>query len=227
MIVLAALIGLFTGTLVNWASDWLPRFAGRGDAPMPRYRVYTLYPKLYENRLSIAVELSTALVFALLWATRGAASAFEGAAYCALYALLLLIAITDLKHRLIANVVTYPLLAIMIVPQLITGISAGGDVRPLLLGGALTFGMFSLIAWIKPGSLGGGDVKLAMLIGVMFGFPQVLWALIIGVGSGGLMAALLLATGRGGRSTRIPYAPFLCLGAMLALLYNPVNWYLR
>lgn len=227
MIALVALIGFFAGTLINWASDWLPRLAGRGDMPLPRYRVYMLNPRERGARLPVMVELSTAFVFAVLWATRGAASLLDGSAYCGLYALLLLIAVTDLKHRLIPNVITYPLLALMVTTQLINSVFGGGDVRPLLLGGALTFGMFALTGWLKPGSLGGGDVKLATLIGVTFGFPQVLWALILGVGSGGLMAGLLLIAGRGGRATRIPYAPFLCLGAMLALLYNPVNWNLR
>jgi leader peptidase (prepilin peptidase)/N-methyltransferase len=69
--------------------------------------------------------------------------------------------------------------------------------------------------------VGGGDIKLAALIGFALGFPEVLWALLVGIGSGGLVALFLLWTRRGDRQTRIAYAPFLCLGAMVALLFNP------
>jgi prepilin signal peptidase PulO-like enzyme (type II secretory pathway) len=49
----------------------------------------------------------------------------------------------------------------------------------------------------------------------------VLWALLVGVSLGGAAASLALLKGREGRAT-IPYAPFLCLGALTALLYNPI-----
>jgi leader peptidase (prepilin peptidase)/N-methyltransferase len=67
--------------------------------------------------------------------------------------------------------------------------------------------------------MGAGDVKLAALIGVVMGFPQVLWALTLGVLAGGLGAVVVLASGKGGLKSYIPYGPFLCLGAVLVLLY--------
>ena len=63
--------------------------------------------------------------------------------------------------------------------------------------------------------------SLAALIGLMFGFPHVLWALLLGIVAGGVFAIGLLAR-RQSRKLQIPYAPFLCLGAIVALLYNPL-----
>jgi prepilin signal peptidase PulO-like enzyme (type II secretory pathway) len=81
--------------------------------------------------------------------------------------------------------------------------------------------------------LGGGDVKLALLIGLALGFPTVLWALLVGVGSGAVTAVTLLIISRRqpqkqawNRKSQIPYAPFLCLGAIIALLYNPLPFLL-
>jgi leader peptidase (prepilin peptidase)/N-methyltransferase len=73
------------------------------------------------------------------------------------------------------------------------------------------------------GAMGAGDVKLAALIGVVMGFPQVLAALILGAMAGGLGALLVLATGKGGLKSYIPYGPFLCLGPILILL-DPLSF---
>ncbi|MBK9613771.1 A24 family peptidase [Candidatus Amarobacter glycogenicus] len=89
------------------------------------------------------------------------------------------------------------------------------------LGGGLALAAFVLAAWLRPGDLGGGDVKLAALIGLIFGFPGVLWPLLLGVGLGGMAAAYLLLRGYG-RRYHIPYAPFLSLGVFIARLYTPL-----
>ena len=88
----------------------------------------------------------------------------------------------------------------------------------ILLGGGMAFAIFFLTAWLRPGELGGGDVKLATVIGVTFGFPQMLLALLVGAGIGAGVAVMMMMTRQAGRKTRIPYAPFLCLGAMALLL---------
>src|SRR5919201_1082467 len=91
----------------------------------------------------------------------------------------------------------------------------------VVLGGATGLLLFMLVAILRPHQIGGGDVKLAALIGLLFGFPYGLWALMVGVISAGITAMVLLLTKRSNRQTQIPYAPFLCLGAMVALFYNP------
>lgn len=89
-----------------------------------------------------------------------------------------------------------------------------------LLGAGFAFFIFFMTARLKPGQLGMGDVKLATLIGFGFGFPGVLIALVIGAGAGALAAVWLLAR-KSSTSRTIPYAPFLCLGA-LAVLFIPI-----
>ncbi|MEI2611214.1 MAG: A24 family peptidase [Candidatus Promineifilaceae bacterium] len=126
----------------------------------------------------------------------------------------LLIALIDSKYRLIPNRLVYPALLLTLLGQYWRGSQPFGVV---LLGGGLAFTTFALAAWLRPGQLGGGDVKLAALIGCLFGFPAVLWPLLIGIVTGGLAAALLLYQGYN-RHYQIPYAPFLCLGVFLALL---------
>jgi prepilin signal peptidase PulO-like enzyme (type II secretory pathway) len=66
--------------------------------------------------------------------------------------------------------------------------------------------------------MGAGDVKLAALIGLMVGFPRVLWALALGVLAGGVTSILLLLFRLRGLKSYIPYAPFLCSGAIITLV---------
>jgi hypothetical protein len=45
--------------------------------------------------------------------------------------------------------------------------------------------------------------------------------LLVGVGAGGVVAVVLLARGHSARSS-MAYGPFLCLGALIALIYTPL-----
>lgn len=205
MVVAYALLGLLVGLLLNIVSDRLPK--GRGTTiPLRRPMV----------------ELATILLFAYLWLLYGPSLQLI---LVTLYTcLLLLIFIIDLEQRLVLNEVLVPaaLLALL-----------AGLFRPepglwsALLGGAVGFGFFFTIAVASKGGLGAGDVKLAAVIGLMTGFPQVVIALVIGVSIGGLTALFLLLTRAKGRKSYIPYAPFLVVGAVVALLYGQelVQWW--
>ncbi len=85
-----------------------------------------------------------------------------------------------------------------------------------VVGGAAGLAAFLLLARIRPGALGMGDVKLAGVIGLMLGFPQVIFALLFGMIAAGLVA-LTLSLARSHTRT-LAYAPYLALGALPFLL---------
>lgn len=220
MIVLFAFIGLLVGWFINVTSEYLPRFAmsqpvSSNSLPLPS--IANLLMKEHSDqrwsKLHLIVELLTAAFFG--WLTTQIDSPINALFLAVGFMLFLLIAIIDLKYRLILNVVVYPAIVVILVIQLLL---LGHDPRTILVGGMLAFAVFYMVAWLKPGQLGGGDVKLAALIGLTFGFPQVLWALLIGAGAGGAAAVFLLFR-KAGMQYRIPYAPFLCLGAITILMY--------
>jgi leader peptidase (prepilin peptidase)/N-methyltransferase len=57
---------------------------------------------------------------------------------------------------------------------------------------------------------------------------MVIIALFLGIISGGIVAAVLLITRRKQRKDTVPFGPFLCLGALITLLWgsNILNWYM-
>ena len=133
--------------------------------------------------LRLALEIGSALAFGLLAARFGLSS--ETLFLAIAWGFFALIALIDLRHRLVLNVIVYPALVLALIYH------ALGGPPPLLhtlLGGGLALFIFGGVAWLRPGDLGGGDVKLALLLGLIFGFPGILWALLVGVGAGGVAA---------------------------------------
>jgi prepilin signal peptidase PulO-like enzyme (type II secretory pathway) len=143
-----------------------------------------------------------------------------------LYAwLLLLVLLVDLQQRLVYNVILVPAAAMAVIASI--ALPQPG-LASALAGGLVGFTLLGVVALAYPPGLGKGDVKLAGVIGLMTGFPNVLLALTLGVLAGGLAAALLLITRVVDRKSYIPYAPFLVLGAIVALIHGAdiLNWYL-
>ena len=91
--------------------------------------------------------------------------------------------------------------------------------------------LYLLLAIVKPGGMGMGDVKLAGALGLFLGWLG--WStLLVGAFSafifGGLFAIALLLLGKTGRKSRIPFGPWMLLGAWVGTLAGDeiAGWYL-
>ena len=99
-----------------------------------------------------------------------------------------------------------------------------GDVTPLVRGleGALAYGVPMLvIGLISPAGMGMGDVKFAPYLGFHLGWLRLGFVPVgafLGFFFGAVIGALLMAIGRAGRKTRIPFGPFMALGAFVCIL---------
>lgn len=122
---------------------------------------------------------------------------------------LLLVSYTDIRERRIPNKVIIPAiglaaLAMFFVADWQTAVS-----------GALFGGGFMMIPVLTLGKRGGmGDVKLAFFMGLILGFPTIIFALVIAH-----LSASLLWIGvwlkRLDRKSTIPFAPFLAIGTFI------------
>jgi leader peptidase (prepilin peptidase)/N-methyltransferase len=167
------------------------------------------------------VEIVTALLvaacvlaFGLTW------DAAVASFFCAT---LVAVSVTDLERRIIPNRIVLPAAAVVLVAQTILYPSP-----QWLVGGLTASGFLLLAALVYPAGMGMGDVKLALLLGVMLG-KVVPVALMAGMLSALVPAVYLLAKhGQAGRKMGIPFGPFLALGGVLALFVgDPIlDWYL-
>jgi prepilin signal peptidase PulO-like enzyme (type II secretory pathway) len=210
-IVFAALLGLLAGWLLNYLSDALPYHLAK--TPRAIERKPDNASSFIAKHASRIVAAVTALYFGLTFAHFGFTSAWLLS--ISSFAFFMLVALIDLKYRLVLNFMTYPAIVLLLIIHLLV---LRQHSLNIILGGVMAFGIFFLVASLRPGQLGGGDVKLAALIGVAFGFPNVLWALMIAAITSGVFIAYMLFIRHSTLRARIPYAPFLCIGAMSVAL---------
>jgi leader peptidase (prepilin peptidase)/N-methyltransferase len=175
------------------------------------------------------VELITAGLFVFLfWHNFIASDAgtWGEFAFTLIYScVFLVIVFIDLAHHLILNRIVYPaaLLALLLnifraEPGFLMGLAGGG----------VGFGLLLLPALVFRGGMGWGDVKMAALIGLVVGFPNVFVAILGAIIAGGLVAAGLMAARTRGRKDAIAFGPFLSVAAVVTMLYGDeiMDWYL-
>ncbi len=146
-------------------------------------------------------------------------------------AILLLIIVIDLEHRLILNVVVYPATLLALGGSLL--LPPRENTLPAALAGAVVgFALFYALYWLGGrlfgrGALGFGDVKLAMLLGAMLGFHRILYVLVLAIVLGGAVSILLLLAGRAGRRTYLPYGQYLAIAGIVMLIWGSaiMAWY--
>ncbi len=74
---------------------------------------------------------------------------------------------------------------------------------------------------LAPGSIGGGDIWLTAACGLYLGAKSNLYACGTAVFLAGLLSVALLIAKKADRGSKLPLAPFLCLGAIAALFRGP------
>jgi leader peptidase (prepilin peptidase) / N-methyltransferase len=170
------------------------------------------------------VELTSGVLYVLLWRRFGLTTPF--AVYALFTSSLLIIALIDLDHKIIPNIITLPGIAVGL------GLSVWAlPITPLtslfglLVGGAL----FYLIAVVSKGGMGGGDIKLIAMIGAFLGWPGALFTIFSGALLGSLVGVTLMLLGKKGRKDKVPFGPFLSCGAILFMLSGDdlIQWYLN
>lgn len=98
-----------------------------------------------------------------------------------------------------------------------------------LLGMIIGGGFFYLQYIVSRGRwIGGGDVRLGIMMGAWLGWQGVVLALFIAYVSGGLFGSVLLLLKRAKGNTAIPFGTFLAIGTMVSVFYGVdlINWYL-
>lgn len=143
-----------------------------------------------------------------------------------LFTALAFIFVVDLEHHLIYDLSIWPPLLLIL---LCAGLHDIQAVLPLLLGGAISGGLFLLfygLGWLiyREEALGFGDVKLAALMGVAVGWSGVMTALGITIVCGFVTALLALALDSTSRRSFIPFGVFMVIGAVGVVLTAPIPW---
>ncbi|MGQ9533339.1 MAG: prepilin peptidase, partial [Desulfotomaculales bacterium] len=168
------------------------------------------------------VEL--AAVGATLSAVHAAPDLLHAARTAVFLWFLILVTATDLETGLIPDQAVWAALLL----GLGTGAALPGALLPGLYGALAGAGILYAIILASRGGMGGGDAKMAAVMGFFLGWRGLLVALFVAFVAGGLLAAGLLLTGRKKRKDALPFAPFLALGGAVAHFWGEplLAWYL-
>jgi leader peptidase (prepilin peptidase)/N-methyltransferase len=233
-------LGLLAGFLVNLVATRLashrplvgPLHCTRAPHPITLAQAFPVAGYILQrgrcsscgNRLSLSfplVELTTALLFSAVYLLEGLGLPF--AFHAAYITLLLLVLVIDLKHRdIYVTVIAAGCVLALVGSFLLPGMSLFGS-----LIGAGVAGLFFLLAYVAAKlifpkieePLGAGDIILALMMGLMLGWPNIVGALLIGPLLAGAASILLLASRRSKLGDFIPYGVALCAAAILFLVY--------
>lgn len=142
------------------------------------------------------------------------------------------LAAIDIDTKRLPNVIVYPTAAVVGGWLVIASLVAGEPGRALrtALGGLALGAFFLALNLAYPKGMGMGDVKLAVPLGFALGWVS--WAAVLVGGFlsfllGAVVGVALMAAGRAGRRSALPFGPFMLVGTYLALLVgDPIaQWY--
>ena len=239
-IAVAVIAGLLIGSFLTVVADRVPRglsIVRPGSAcgncglrlgPLDLVPVFSwlaLRGKCRQCHVAIGIEplvleLSTALLFGLTAWQFGAT--WRTAAFCVLMAGLVVLTWIDLRTRRLPREITYTTLAIG-APLLCVAAFVEHEPRriwAMVLGAAIALALMALIRAVSRGGMGDGDVRLSPLLGAYLGWLNPGLAavgLFFGFIFGAVVSLVLMAGGRVGRRTAVPFGPFLALGTVVAI----------
>lgn len=151
--------------------------------------------------------------------------------FAAMSVVLIIITFIDFHTQLIPDTLSYPLLVIGLItsfinpllsysfPVLFSSVLISRFINAfagLLIGG----GVLWIIAWVSQGGMGGGDIKLMAALGAFLGWKLTLLSLMLAFLLGGIIAVILLLTGIKKRKDPIPFGPYLCIGALIVIVFQ-------
>jgi len=173
------------------------------------------------------IEILTGLVFLLIFNQLQFSNLIGLLFLFYIVSSLIIIFVYDLKHYEIPDKVLIPAIIVALIYCIVFNFSGALN---NLLAAFLAFSFFFSIFWFSKGKwMGFGDVKFAILIGLLLGTLNTLLALFLAFFFGAIIGIILMISEKKGLKSEIPFGPFLVSGTILALIWGPkiINWYLN
>ncbi|WP_153732677.1 prepilin peptidase [Sporosarcina obsidiansis] len=138
--------------------------------------------------------------------------------------MLIILTVSDLTYMLIPNKILLPFGVAIFIARVVSPLTPWWD---SLLGAIVGFGLLLLIAIVSKGGMGGGDIKLFLVIGLVLGTLQTLLTLFLASLIGAIVGFIFLRKTKQGRKTPVPFGPSIAVAALIAYFYGSqlVGWY--
>lgn len=247
-VVLLFILGLIVGSFSNVCIYRIPRnesiiypashcpkcrsnISPQDNIPLLSYILLKGRCRNCKSKISIQypiVELLTGLIYLIIYLTYGLS--IQSLIYIILSAALIIIALIDLNERIVPDVISLPGILIgFILSFFVPYISFINSALGIFVGGGiiLIIGIVGSVIFKKE-AMGGGDVKLAAMIGAFLGWRYIIISLFLGFFLGALAGIILILSKIKSRKDVVPFGPFIVLGSFITLLWGEqiISWYI-
>lgn len=134
-----------------------------------------------------------------------------------LASLLMMIVITDIHYMVIPNKILIVFAMIFVVERLFIPLNPWWN---MFIGAATGFMMLLLIALVSKNGMGGGDIKLFAVLGLVLGWKGVLLAFLFSAFYGTIIGGGGIILGKVRRGQPMPFGPAIALGTMTVYLWG-------
>lgn len=180
--------------------------------------------RLGPPRRATSTDAVLVLVLAAVWGAIAAAIGPEPELPAFLYLgwIGVALAAIDLRHHRLPDVLTlasYPIAVALLGLAAIVDSAGEGAIRALAATVVLAV-FYYVLALLRPGGIGLGDVKLAGVLGLYMGWvgwAEIITATVVSFLGAAVVAVALMAGGRATRSSRMAFGPFMIAGALVSI----------
>jgi leader peptidase (prepilin peptidase)/N-methyltransferase len=246
--VLIFILGLIVGSFSNVCIYRIPRnesiiyptshcpkcrsnISPKDNIPLLSYILLKGRCRNCKSKISIQypiVELLTGLIYLIIYLVYGLS--VQTLIYIILSSALIIIAFIDLNEQIVPDIISLPGIVVgFILSFFIPYISFINSALGVFVGGGiiLVIGLAGSVIFKKE-AMGGGDVKLAAMIGAFLGWRYIIISLFLGFFLGAVAGIILIMSKIKNREDVVPFGPFIVLGSFITLLWGDkiMTWYI-
>ena len=215
----AAILGLVVGELVNWANKRLPEYKKVISKDIITEYKMNFKPNYILMLLTAAIYVSLIYVYGI---QETLIANFDLIKFMILTPMLLSAFVIDYKLQIIPNRLNLTIFEIGIIFAFLYGLSNVAITINMLLGMLAGGGIFLLITLLGglfygKEAMGFGDVKLMGALGLYFGLSNIIIITLVSFLIGAILSIILLVTKLKKSDEYIPFGPFIVIATFLSM----------
>ena len=217
--IIAAIVGLFVGQIVDWANKRLPEYK-----KVISKDIITEYRMNFKPNYILMIL--TAIIYVFLIYIYGIKETIianlDLIKFMILSPMLLSVFVIDYRLQIIPNRLNLTIFEVGLIFAFLYGISNVAITINMLLGMLVGGGIFLLITLIGgifygKEAMGFGDVKLMGALGIYFGFSNIIIITLVSFLIGAVLSIVLLVSKKKKTDEYIPFGPFIVLATYISI----------
>ena len=136
--------------------------------------------------------------------------------------IMITVTLSDLKYQIIPNKITYPGIILFFIIRMFYH---PYPIWSYIIGAVIGGGLLLLVAILSRGGMGGGDIKLFFLIGLVLGWQNTLLAIFLSTAIGSIIGGFLMLFRVVKRKQMIAFGPFIFIGSIITYFLGNQIWF--